>query len=336
MDLFLHTRSNLHTEDPLTDSYGDYQNMTIPDYETGNEYDIHVPFVVFVMNLVFTILILLVACPFFIFILAKPELRKTPTCWFVINVLVVVLLMGFVYFPFVMHNVFTFRSGVIGCHFGYIMFAFCTVHTQFSLLLLFIDRFVYLVRPTRHPEIMTPRVVRIMIICLTIVELILSLTCIYTLMKPGINKVHGETLCHGTGYFTFYTIYGLIIHVLPVFLNVVFCMITICCGLALCRRLRTSGENKGSLGGQAIGLILTIVFLDMGFILPEMLNDLFATHYNVQLWLVFRGLSLTFLFAVNFPMMFLIPEIRSALTSICKSEKNGEKMPLVKPTQTPG
>ena len=318
MDLFLHNRSNLQND----------QNMMISDYEAGDENENYIAIVVFVMNLVFTVLILLVACPFFIFILAKAELRKTPTCWCVINVLVAVLLMSIVYFPFVMHNVFTFKSGAVGCHFGYIVYAFCTVHVHFSLLLLFIDRFVYLVRPTRHPEIMTPRLVRIMIICLTIFELILSFTCIYTSMKPRIVHVQGETLCHGTSYFTFYTYYGLIIHVLPVFINVVFCIITICCALPLCRQLRSGGANEAFLGGQAIGLILTIVILDAGLTLPEMFNHPLAKMLNVQLWLVFRGLSLTFYFVVNFPMMFLIPEIRSALTSICKSEKNGEKMPL--------
>ena len=278
MAFFLAKRSNLSTEDPLAAFDADYQNMTTPASDPES------PFVTSPSNFIylsFTILILLAAGPFFIFILANPDLRKSPNCWLVVNVLVAVLLTAIFYLPMQMHNAYGFKSGVIGCHFENIVSAFGTVHIQFSLLLLFVDRFVSFVRPTKYCDIMTPRVVRILIICEIIFELIFILTTLYTTVKPGINEYHGHISCHSTGSVMLYKIYILVVHALPLFLNVLFGIITIFCGLALCRRLKAGDENEGSLGGQVIGLILILVALDMGLTLSK--NSVFCwiiEHWN--------------------------------------------------------
>ena len=328
MAFLLEKRSNLPTEDPLAAFDGDYQNFTIPDSDPNSH---NVTLRIYFMNLTFIILILLVAGPFFIFILAKPELRKSPKCWLVINVLVVVLLTAIFYLPILMYNAYDFQSGVFGCHFAHLMSSFGAVHIQFSLLLLFVDRFVSFVRPKRYSDIMTPRVVRILIICQVIFEVVFILTTVYTMVKPGMDEYNGQTVCHSTGSFILYNVYLLVVHLVPLFLNVVFGIITIFCGLALCRRMRAGNENEGSLGGQAIGLIITLVILDTGLTLPDMVF-VFLLSAGIKEWFIVRALTTSFFLVVNFPMMFLIPEIRSALISCCKRDKKGENMPLVKPT----
>ena len=330
MDLFLYKRSDLSTEDPLEAFNGDEQDMTHHDFARRDAFVGYMTYITYIMNLTFIILILLVACPLFIFILAKAELRKSPTCWFVINVLVAVLLMALISLPIIIENSYSFKLGSFGCHFSYILSSFNNVHIQLSLLMLFIDRFICIVKPTRHPDIMTPKVVRIMIICSVIFELILTLTALYTLMVPTVFAGDGYSICTAVGSPSAYGIYKLITHTLPLGFNFVFGIITILGGFATCRRLKTSETHEASLCGQAIALILTLVLLDVGCTLPHLMYINLENH-DEFIWLIFQGLATSFFFIVNFPMMFLTPEIRSAIVACCKREKNGEKAPLVKP-----
>ena len=332
MDLFLYKRSDLSTEDPLEAFNGDEQDMTPHDFARRDAFVGYMTYITYIMNLTFIILILLVACPLFIFILAKAELRKSPTCWFVINVLVAVLQMALISLPISMENSYTFKLGSFGCHFSFIMSCFNNVHVQVSLLMLFIDRFICFVKPTRHPDIMTPKVVRIMIICSVIFELILTLTALYTLMVPMVYARDGYVICTAHTSYTAFTIYKLITHTLPLGFNFVFGIITIFGGFATCHLFKASKANEASLCGQAIALILTLVVLDVGCTLPEVMYYTLEMRRDELYLLIFRGLAMSFFFLVNFPMLFLIPEIRSAIASCCKREKKGENAPLFKPT----
>ena len=314
-------------------NYIDHYNMSVYDYEYdyGDVNDYHDKR--YIVTVILSTLITLTGFSLLMVILKNADVRKSPSSWLVINVLLAILLQGLIYLPMEAHNIPDFTSGEFGCHFIHIVQTFSHLHIQLSLLLVFIDRFVYFVGPTKYSDIMTPRVVTILI-CLSILfHLVLSVVAIYATTYVTLATVGFQytlTVC----YLSFrspgaeYAMISLIYHV-PLLLNLLVGTISIITSFGMCCCGKMTNDKEGSMRKQAIGLICVTLILDLGFTLPSMSFFLSHYHFDHETWLVYRSLSTSFFFVVNFPMMFLIPEIRSALTSCCTSEKKGEKTPLV-------
>ena len=293
-----------------------------------DDYAMHNTAIIVILTIL-SILTTLTSLALLVVILIKSDLRKCPTSWLVINVLVSVILTGLVYLPMLAYNTPGFRSGMAGCQILFLIDNFKTVHVQFSMLLLFIDRFIWFIKPNDYSQIMTPKVIKICIIFFVIFDLVLGIVVKFTFQETAVRANDGNlVLCSEYIHMFTYIIWH-ILNTLPMALNVIFGIITMLSALVVCYRGQSGSDKDVSSGRQAMGLILLMILLDLGLHLPLWLN--FIVRFQEGSRNTLRCVESLFFLVVSFPMMFLIPEIRSTITPYCKAEKKGEEVPLNTP-----
>ena len=281
-----------------------------------------------IIYIVFSILLTIAGVALLIFILAKKELRSHPTFWLVINVLVVIIIEGLVLLP--MFSTFRdFRGGIVGCHVMYVFTNFDMLHTQIALMLLIIDRFIYFFKPEKHAYHMSPRTVRVLICCFVFLELVLSISTTFTLIKPILDDHSGSLMCISTTHWEYAQINNFFLHIVPMLLNVIFGLIVLVSVLIRCCKPTKNSDNYN--GKQAIALILLLVFFDVACTVPFMMSYVihYTSDYGIHIFI--QVLYFLFYIIVCILLVLLIPDFRTAVTSYCKPGKKGESVPLMPP-----
>ena len=330
MDPVRHRRQHLSTEEPvgfrLEITTAIYKNYDAEHGANVSPYDGQTMEVLNILQMAFCVLIGVTSVSLFVFILSKMELRKTPSLWLVMNVIVGTILEALLLLLTVLYRGDGFQVGTMGCHLMYIGSGFTTVHIQISMFILFVDRFICFVQPERHNKIMRLQVVQLLIFCSICIGLAFSITVTYTLL-------HGY-LCSTFAINKHLYLYNVVLAGPPLLLNIMLGLITVGCSLTMCHRL-TGDKEQTSVARHTLGLILISVLFDSCLSLPLIIFNLLLNTAMVELdmktWILFQGLAISFYCIINFILMVLVPEVRSAIGSCCKPEKKDESLPLMRP-----